>query len=190
MAKKQTKPSVKALISGIKGISEKDVKDIADFGKFILVKTNTGIIYRTHIGLEIRVGAWISDANGEPAHTTLYQWLDNLIDMRRETEKHKGEEFPHTGVTYDDLLDGESWMTWLMLTEYIMSSFSDIDTLAEASKRVSERLEARIKALEEAMTKIPSEETEEDEKANFKSGQEAIMRDRAAELLTEGDNEQ
>ena len=188
MTKKTNK--LGTLISGIAGVKLADVTDYADCGKFLLVKTEREIIFHTYLGLETRVAPWITNMEGEAVHGTLWLWLDNLISMHHETDNHKGEEYPDTGTTYDDILDSEIWMTWLLLAEGIMSAFSDGDAVARASEQVLKNLVARIKALEEAAERPVITESTEAIKANFEHGQKAVMTDKAAAQFTEGDNEQ
>lgn len=188
ITKKSKADKLDTLISGIAGIKAADVLDHADCGRFILVQTQKEIIFHTYLGLETRIAPWITDMSGNATHGTLWLWLANLIYMHHETEKHKGEPFPESGTTYDDILDSEIWMTWLLLAEGVMSAFSDGEAVAKASEIILARLTERIKELEAAAGEA-SEETEDSVKAEYEDGQKAVMTDRAAEYLTEGDNE-
>lgn len=163
------------LLNTIGGIVNKeDVKDIEDFGRYLVVILKDGCIFHTYSGLEIRAKAYVTDLTGNVAKASLYSWLVNLVDMKHETEGKEKEIFPETDVTYADVLDSMCIITEANLCHPI-TAFIDMD---EATKFTTGRIKYLTdmqKKLEEAVNTPVKEETEEDIEKNTKNAQIAIL---------------
>lgn len=163
------------LLKTVDGINEKDVVNITDFGRFFVVLLKDEAIFHTHLGFEVRIKRWGGvDLNGEALPTTTYTWLENLVDMAKETKTKANELYPETEATYQDMLD-----TMVIITEanitFPMTAFVDAET---AGKFASERIKYLTDMQDELdtiMSTPVAEETEEDLKKNFEHGQQAII---------------
>lgn len=164
----------KTLLSTIDGVDETKIKDVVDFGHYIVVILKDGAIFHTHIGFEIRCKAWALDLNGKAIKTTLYQWLCNLVEMKKTVKGHEEDIFPETDVTYMDVLDSTSIITEANMC-YPMTAFIDVDMAAKFADERITYLTEKQKELLETMEKPVKEETEEDLKRNFEHGQKAVM---------------
>lgn len=182
IAKKKTVNNNAGLLRVIEGIDEKKVVSVTDFGSFFIVLLKDGAIYHTHIGYEVRCKRWLMDINNERKETTLYNWLVNLVAMKKDFKGKENELFPETDRTYKDMLDFTVICTEANMLHPV-SAFVDAD---EAAKFANERLnylQEQSKKLEAAMNADVKEETEEDLAKNFEHGQQAIMAGQTAEVL-------
>lgn len=178
MAKIASKKSVNnnlGLLKTVDGVNEKDVVNITDFGRFFVVLLKDEAIFHTHLGFEVRIKRWGGvDLNGEALPTTTYTWLENLVDMAKETKTKANELFPETDETYQDMLDAMIIITEANIT-FPMTAFADAD---EAGKFASERIKyltSMQDKLETIMSTPVAEETEDDLKKNFEHGQQATI---------------
>lgn len=169
------------LLKTIDGIDKKKVKDIADFGRFIVVILTDGAVFHTHVGFEIRCKAWAVTMDGKATETSLYTWLCNLVDMKKETKGKEEELFPGADVTYLDMLDSMSIITEANLCHPI-TAFIDIDKSVSFANEHLDWLVSQTKQLESAMQSEVKEETEDDIKKNFEHGQQAIMAEQLAKI--------
>ena len=175
IAKKKTVDNNAGLLKVVDGINRKDVESVTDFGHFFIVILKDCAIFHTHIGFEARFKRWGGvDLNGEALPTTTYTWLENLVDMAKETKTKANELYPETEETYQDMLDAMIIITEANIT-FPMTAFADAD---EAGKFASERIKyltSMQDKLETIMSTPVAKETEEDLKKNFEHGQQAII---------------
>lgn len=172
----------------ISGIKKEDVKEVADFGRFQIIILKDGAIFHTTTGFEIRCKAWTADFDGNATEASLFSWLCNVVAMKKEAEAKKDEEYPYTGVTYGDLLDGEVIITEANLLHPV-SAFIDMNKAAEFAQGHIKWLGDKMSELENAINTPVKEETEEDLKKNFESGQEAVTREQVGEILNQEESE-
>lgn len=185
IAKKKTVDNNAGLLNIISGIDKKKVKEVADFGGFYVVVLKDEVIFRTHAGFEIRTKAWIRNMDGSVAETSLYTWLCNLVAMKNEIKGKEDETFPETDVTNKDVFDSMVIMTEANLT-YPMAAFTDSDRAAKFANEHLAWLRQKSEELEAAMNAPVAEETDEDLKKNFASGEEAILGEQVAKEFDKG----
>lgn len=173
IAKKKKVDNNAGLLNTIEGIDKSKVKDVVDFGRFIVVILKDAAIFHTHTGFEVRTKAWAVNINGEVVETNLYMWLCNLVEMHKAAKGHEKDEYPGTGVTYTDILDAEIIMTEANLTHPIVA-FVDMEEAAKFSQERLQYLTEKTKELDDIMNSEVSPETEEELKEDFKHGQQAI----------------
>ena len=146
------------LLKTVDGVNEKDVVNITDFGRFFVVLLKDEAIFHTHLGFEVRIKRWGGvGLNGEALPTTTYTWLENLVDMAKETKTNAMIIITEANITFP------------------MTAFADAD---EAGKFASERIKyltSMQDKLETIMSTPVAKETEEDLKKNFEHGQQAII---------------
>lgn len=164
----------KALLKTIEGIDTSNVKEVADFGHFTVVILKDGAIFHTHLGFELRCRAWAFDLNGKAIPTTLFQWLCNLVDMKKTLKGHESDIFPETDVTYQDVFDSMCIITEANIC-HPMTAFVDADDAAKFADERITYLTEKQKELAKAMESSVKEETEEDLKRNFEHGQMAVI---------------
>lgn len=182
VANKKTVDNNAGLLKTIEGIDKKKVVCVEDFGRFIVVLLKDEAIFHTHIGMEIRCKRWVTNLEGKANDASLFTWLANLVDMKREAKGKENLNFPETDTTYADMLDSMIIMTEANLCHPV-TAFVDMD---EAVKFANERLNwllAKSKELEDAIDATVEEESEEDLKKNFEDGQEAIIAEQVAKEL-------
>ena len=174
VANKKTVDNDAGLLKTIEGIDKKKVVCVEDFGRFIVVLLKDEAIFHTHIGMEIRCKRWVTNLEGKANDASLFTWLANLVDMKREAKGKENLNFPETDTTYADMLDSMIIMTEANLCHPV-TAFVDMD---EAVKFANERLSwllAKSKELEGAIDAAVEEESEEDLKKIFEDGQKAII---------------
>lgn len=176
------------LLKTIDGIDKRNIKDVADFGRFIVVILKDGAIFHTHIGFEVRCKAWMMTMDGETCQTSLYVWLCNIVDMKKETKGKENEIFPGTDVTYLDMLDSMAIITEANLCHSI-TAFTDINKSVSFANEHLDWLVNQTKQLEAAIQSEVKDETEDDIKKNFEHGQQAIMAEQLANIQAEAQNE-
>lgn len=183
IANKKTVDNGLGLLSVVEGVDKKKVVSVTDFGSFFIVLLKDGAIYHTHIGYEVRCKRWCMDLNNERKETSLYNWLVNLVGMKNDTKGHEDELFPGTDRTNGDMLDFSVLVTAANILHPV-SVFTDMDTAAKfASERLA-YLREQSEKLGRAMNAEVKDETEEDLAKAFESGQDAILAEKSAEVLS------
>lgn len=183
IATKKNVDNTAGILRFITGIKKSEVKEVADFGRFQIVILKDGAIFHTTTGFEVRCKAWTVDMEGKAVEASLYSWLCNVVSMQKETKGKENEEYPFTGVTYGELLDAEVMMTEANLT-FPINAFVDMEKAADFTQKHIQWLGDKIKELEDVINTPVTEETEEDLKKNFESGQQAVISEQAAEVMT------
>lgn len=182
VANKKTVDNDAGLLKTIEGIDKKKVVCVEDFGRFIVVLLKDEVIFHTHIGMEIRCKRWVTNLEGKANDASLFTWLANLVDMKREAKGKENLNFPETDTTYADMLDSMIIMTEANLCHPV-TAFVDMD---EAVKFANERLNwllVKSKELEGAINTAAEEESEEDLKKIFEDGQKAIIAEQVTKEL-------
>lgn len=182
IAKKKSVDNNAGLLNVISGLDKSKVKDVVDFGGFYVVMLKDEAIFRTHAGFEMRCKAWMRGMDGNALPTSLYDWLRNLVDMKKNIKGKEKEIFPETDVTNQDVFDSMVIMTEANLT-YPMSAFVDSDRAAKFATEHLDWLRKKSEELEEAMNAPVAEETEEDLQKNAVHGEEAVMAEKVAKEL-------
>jgi hypothetical protein len=184
VAKKKTVNNTKGLLSAI-DVDKRDVEKVVDFGRFIVVVTKDGVIYHTHIGLEIRCKMWLLNTDGKAVEGSLCAWLLNLVAMKEESEGKESELYPYAGTaTYGDILDYMVIMTEANL-QYPIVAFTDMKEATEFAEKRLNWLGDMLKKLEEVSGQPVKEEAIMDMKANFEHGASAILGEQAESTLKE-----
>lgn len=182
IAKKKKVDNNAGLLNVIDGIKRADVTDVADFGSFFIVLLKDGAIYHTHFGYEVRCKRWLMDPNGDTNETTLYNWLYNLVQMKKATVGHENEIFPETYQTNEQMLEYSKLITEANMLHPV-AAFSDLETATKfANDRINYLREA-VQKLDSAMNSKVEEESEEDLKKNFEQGQQEIIADQLRQEL-------
>lgn len=182
IAKKKKVDNNAGLLNVIDGIKRTDVTEVADFGPFFIVLLKDGAIYHTHFGYEVRCKRWLMDLSGGTNETTLYNWLCNLVQMKKATAGHEDEMFPETDQTKEQMLEYSKLITDANMLHPV-TAFSDLETATKfANERINYLRESSQK-LDSAMNSNVKEESEEDLKKNFEQGQQEIIADQLRQEL-------
>lgn len=182
IAKKKKVDNNAGLLNVIDGIKRADVTDVADFGSFFIVLLKDGAIYHTHFSYEVRCKRWLMDPNGDTNETTLYNWLYNLVQMKKATVGHEDEIFPETDQTNEQMLEYSKLITEANMLHPV-AAFSDLETATKfANDRINYLREA-VQKFDSAMNSKVEEESEEDLKKNFEQGQQEIIADQLRQEL-------
>lgn len=182
IAKKKKVDNKAGLIGLVKGIDRSKVEKVQDFGRFLVVILKDSAVYHSYTGFEIRCNAWCRGMSSETKRASLYEWLVNLVRIKEACVKHGKENYPETGMSYNDLLDTIVIMTEANLTHPI-TAFTDVDAAAKFANEYISWLGDKMKELGETMDKETVDETSEDLKKNYEHGMDAICKDNAKEVL-------
>ena len=144
-------------------IESKSVIDRENFGAFEVIKTKEGILYKNYTGYRVWTTPYAVGTDGKAHATSMYAWLDNLINTARAFKGKEKEPFFNEGdITKGDMLESEKIITEVNMT-YPMTAFIDVDKATMFAKDYIEWLDSKQKEL----LKIANEQTsEEDVKAN------------------------
>lgn len=183
IAKKKTVNNNAGLLRVIEGIDEKKVVSVTDFGSFFIVLLKDGAIYHTHIGYEVRCKRWVMDVNNNRQIGLLYNWLENLVDFKKNIKGKEKELFPGSGSTNQDMLDFSVIVTEANMLHPV-SAFVDASVAAKFANERMKYLREQSEKLEAAMNATVKEETEEDLAKNFEDGQKAVIADQVSELIS------
>lgn len=161
-------------------ISDDEVKERIYFGRFEVVKTAKGIMYRHYTGYFVFVTPYAVDRDGKARKASLYRWLDDLIAIHRMYSGHESEPLDDEGMkcTKGDFMDALRNITEANLS-YPLTAFIDQD---RATKLAIEQLEWLQKQQEELQAAMSAgmQETDEDLAANAEF---EASRERAEEVL-------
>lgn len=182
IAKKKKVDNKAGLIVLVRGIDRSKVEKVQDFGRFLVVLLKDSAVYHSYTGFEIRCNAWCRGMSSETKRASLYEWLVNLVGMKEACIKHGKENYPETGMSYNDLLDTMVIVTEANLTHPI-TAFTDVDEAAKFANEYIAWLGDKMKELGDTMDKEAKEESSEDLKKDFEHGLEAINKDGANEVL-------
>lgn len=189
IAKKKTVDNNAGPLRVVEGIDEKKVVSVTDFGSFFIVLLKDGAIYHTHIGYEVRCKRWIMDVNNERKEGLLYNWLSNLVEMKKMIKGKENELFPETDQTNQNMLDFTVLCTEANMLHPV-SAFADANVAAKFAQERLAYLQEQTKKLEDAMVTPMKEETAEELAKNFEDGQRAVMAEQAAEVLNQEQNKE
>lgn len=164
-------------------LAKADITDVADFGSFELIKTKRGIMFKTHTGFHAWCTPYVLDLNGKAQPGSLWRWLNNLIEAKKEYEGHIDEPFPETeNSTYGDILDYMKIVTEANMT-IPATAFVDLQTATNLANERIQWLHSMQEKLSGQLAKEAEEETEEDIKANAEHDLNVIEREQIAEML-------
>lgn len=182
IAKKKKVNNKVGLVGLVKGIDRSKVEKVQDFGRFLVVLLKDSAVYHSYSGYEIRCNAWSRGVVSKTERASLYEWLVNLVGMKEACATYGKEDYPETGMSYNDLLDTMVIMTEANLTHPI-TAFTDVDAAAKFANEYITWLGDKMKALGETMEKEVEEESTEELKKDFEHGLEAISKESSAEVL-------
>jgi len=145
-------------------ISEKDVIKRKHFGRFEVIKTKQGMLFKTYTGYRVFVEPYIVDINGKAQQTSLYTWLDELLLLFEAYEGKEQEPLQEDigSATKGDLLDMMKITTEANLL-YPTTAFVDRDLAAKRAIEYMDWVKEQIESLRNAMSE---EVKDEDLKAN------------------------
>lgn len=162
-------------------ISSSQVTERVHFGGFELIRTKSGIMFKTYTGFHIWVTPYAMGLDGKAHPKSLYAWLDNLIDVKKAYDGHEGEPFDENGRTKGEILEAMVIMTQSNLMAPL-TSFIDEERATKFSLEYMEWLAKMQARLEESMA---APVREEDPKEEFEQGEKAKILDEAIDALTE-----
>lgn len=129
-------------------VRAEDVRERRSFGRFEVVMTKDGAMYKNWTGYHIWVSRYAVLPDGRMAEKGLYQWLDALVSLARQVEiEEKGQS----------LLDCMAVMTEANLS-YPMTAFMDEDRAVKFSIDYMNWLIAKYKELEDASAEVSPED--------------------------------
>src|SRR5574344_1274715 len=139
-------------------IDTKDVIERINFGSFEVVKTKRGILYKNYTGYHVWTTPYAVGHDGKAHETSMYMWLDNLINTYYAFKGHEKKKF----VEDNDVTKGEIFDTDNIITEvcmsYPMTAFVDIDKATQFAREYMQWLKEKSEKLQETMNKPAPEE--------------------------------
>lgn len=144
-------------------VLESEVIDRVFFGRFEVIKTKKGILYKNFSGYKVFVEPYVLGLDGQAHETSLYKWLNDLIDIYKLYKGHE-EENVSNEVEYKkgDLLEMSRITTEANLS-YPLTAFIDIDYAAKLANEYINWMSKEMNLLKES---ISTPVKEEDVKAN------------------------
>ena len=146
----------------VKPIAVKDIEKEADFGTFKITRTRECIAYTNHVGYAVIVTPWTTTPECNPAQTSLYEWLNYVLENKEYYEAHKDELIEGTDVTYGQFLWTLDVTTQANMTTPCIA-FASYDIAVERANEFIAKMKDFGVKLKETMNTPPPEE---DEKAN------------------------
>ena len=176
------------ILSVLDGIDEDKLVDAADFDSFVVLILKDGAIFRNSMGFEVRCKAWCYDPTAPQSRiTSLYSWLCNLVELKKNSVGREDEEFPETGTTYGELVESLSFMTVTNML-YPLTAFTDVDKASEYANRRFEWLVEKTKELDAAMSADVKEESADDLRNDFEDGARASFAEDVRKMLADENN--
>lgn len=185
MARIATKKNVDNRLGNYFEIKRKDIEEAVDFGRFEVVVCKGGVIFRTYTGFMLWCTPWVVAFEGKAGETSLYQWLVNLVAMKKECVGKESEPYPYMGdasITYQDVLDSMVTLTAANLTHPTVA-FIDMDEATRFAQHHIDWLISKSKELESAMNKSVPDETKEVLRKNFEHEQGVLLAEEASNIL-------
>lgn len=166
-------------------IKNADILKRVHFGSFEVIKTAKGIMFKNYAGYHVFTTPYAVGGGGEPRHTSLYAWLDELIETHEAAQGHFDDPFGDavrddgTPILVRDIYDQAKIITETNLTRP-MTVFLDINSAIDEANKYIKWLHDMQEKLAEAMQ---STVASEDEAVK----DDAIERERAfsAEVISE-----
>lgn len=145
------------------GLTDADVLSSEDFGRFEVIETKKGIIFKNYTGYRVFVTPYAVGTDGVAHEQSLYAWLRDLVAMKRMFAGHEDEPITEGAKeTKGDLLEMAK-ITAEANCLYPMTVFTDREKATQCALTYIEWLTGQMEALKEAMA---SPAPEEDLKAN------------------------
>lgn len=157
MAKTASKKTVDNKLSFEFSIRENEVIERENFGAFEVVKTKKGIMYKNYTGYHIFVTPYAVGLDGKAHETSLYAWLDNLLQTKKAFDGHLEEPFEDAGITKGDLLNADKIITESNLS-WPMTAFIDVEKAASFANDYMKWLNAQQEKLQKVMSEDAPEE--------------------------------
>lgn len=138
-------------------ILQKDVEERVSFGSFEVVKTKKGMLFKTYTGYHVFCTPYTVDMYGETAKTSLYQWLENLLDTYHAFEGRLDEPFGEGEVDGQPILNKDIMDMDKIVTEanlvYPLTVFTDTEHAVKAANEQIAWLREQSEKLAESMAK-------------------------------------
>lgn len=163
-------------------IEEKDVLARENFGSFEIMVCKTGCIFKNYTGYRVFTTPYAVGVDGVAHETSLYAWLEYMVDFKKSIKGKENEMFGETTSTNKEFLDGMKVLTETNLVKP-MTVFTDINEAQKEAENYMKWMEGQMKDLNKAMNTTPPEE---DLKANAEFEQKAIMAEEAKEMFDDG----
>lgn len=158
-------------------LEEKDVLERVHFGRFEVVKTRRGMMFKTYTGYHVWVSPWTVGTDGKAHETSLYQWLDELLTMEKMFRGHEEETVGDTETTKGDLLEMARITTEANLISPL-TAFIDRDHAAQKAVEYMDWQKSMMKTLQEAAASPAPQE-------DLRADAEAEAAREAAETMSE-----
>lgn len=170
-------------------IKSDDVIERVPFGSFEIIRTKQGMVFKTFTGFSVFVSRYAVASDGEAHDTSLFSWLDELIQMKKDFSGHESEPFSD-GVNYTkgDLLRAYEITTEANLTRP-MTVFIDRDYAMEEGNRYLQWFVGMMQKYA-AITNSPApeEDPKKDAEFNAKNEWEENLKEMANENADEENN--
>lgn len=160
-------------------IEEKDVLERENFGSFEIVLLRTGAMFKNYTGFRVFTTPYAVGIDGKSHETSLYAWLNYMVDFKKSIAGKENEKFADTDITNQEMLDGLKITTEANLIKP-MVVFTDFEEAQRESMHYQEWFTKQMNNLQTAMEITP---TEEDLKANAEFEQKVIMAEEAKEVF-------
>lgn len=166
-------------------IQSKDVIEREHFGRFEVIKTKKGIMFKNYTGYHVWTTPYAVGTDGKAHETSLYSWLDELLQMKRAYTGHEDEPLTE-GVEYKK---GDVLQAMIITTEANLINpmvvFLDRDKATQNASEQIKWMNEMAKKLQETMdAPAPEEDLKADAEFNAKmEAQETIN-----EMLKEEQN--
>lgn len=145
------------------GLTDGDVLSSEDFGRFEVIETKKGVIFKNYTGYRVFVSPYAVGTDGKAHEQSLYTWLRDLLAMKRMFAGHEDEPVTEgSKETKGDLLEMAK-ITAEANCLYPMTAFIDRDKATQCALTYIGWLTEQMEALKGAMSQPV---VEEDMKAN------------------------
>lgn len=137
-----------------------ELREKVHFGSFAVVVTSRGALFETYTGYHVWTTPFVTGRDGDVRQKTLYGWLMNLIEFRRQCEGHEGE--PMADIPADEeghvVTNGEMLEHLKVVTEANLMQpvviFGDANRAIEAAVDYEKWLTGCYERLVEASARV------------------------------------
>lgn len=130
---------------------EDDVIDREVFNNFELIKTEYKMVFKSYTGFRLVVSSYAKGLDGTIGKTSLYEWLDNLISMRRRALEDPDSEFVEgSGATNQEIFDASERLTVANLFKPL-AVFTDLEMAKVEAERYTDWLLHNMESLRNTM---------------------------------------
>lgn len=168
-------------------LRNKDIIERANFGRFEIIKTKQGIMFKNYTGFHVWTTPYAVGTDGKAHETSLYEWMDELLDMNNAYKGHEDEPVAEDSkYTKGDVMNAMRIATEANLIRP-MTAFIDRDKAFQQAEEHMKWLNEMQEKLKETMENPLQEETDEDLRKNAEAEAKAENMETLANMAKEED---